>query len=93
MIEQVSGDVSEQHQAGGQETPIGVVPTADDLDLSKLDVDAADVDRALAVSADEWRRELPLIEEWFEFVGDKLPTGVRDEFEALKQVLITSSAR
>ena len=48
---------------------------------------ADDVDEALAVNADEWRDELPLIEEWFEFVGDKLPTGVKDEFEALKQRL------
>ena len=40
---------------------------------------------------DEWRKELPLIEEWFEFVGDKLPTGVKDEFEALKQRLSESS--
>ncbi len=47
--------------------------------------------RALAVNADEWRQELPLIEEWFEFVGDKLPTGVRDEFEALKQRLAESN--
>jgi len=76
-----------EHRAGGQETPIGVVPGVDDLDLDGLDVDASDVSRALAVDADEWRRELPLIEEWFAFVGDKLPTGVRDEFEALKQRL------
>jgi phosphoenolpyruvate carboxykinase (GTP) len=79
-----------EHRAGGQATPIGVVPTAEDLDLTGLDVDAADVDRALVVDADEWRQELPLIEEWFEFVGDKLPTGVRDEFEALKQRLAES---
>ncbi|WP_237112220.1 hypothetical protein, partial [Mycobacteroides abscessus] len=24
---------------------------------------------------------------WFQFIGDKLPTGVKDEFEALKQRL------
>ena len=35
----------------------------------------------------EWRDELPQIEEWFEFIGEKLPTGVKDEFEALKQRL------
>ena len=52
-----------------------------------LDVDAADVDEALAVNADEWREELPLIEEWFEFVGEKLPTGIKDEFDALKHRL------
>ncbi|GAA4532229.1 phosphoenolpyruvate carboxykinase (GTP) [Mycobacterium paraffinicum] len=76
-----------EHQAGGQDTPIGVVPAAADLDLDGLDVEAGDVEKALAVNADEWRQELPLIEEWFEFVGDKLPTGVKDEFEALKQRL------
>ena len=42
---------------------------------------------ALAVNAAEWRDELPLIEEWFEFIGEKLPTGVKDEFDALKQRL------
>jgi phosphoenolpyruvate carboxykinase (GTP) len=73
-----------EHRADGKTTPIGIVPTATDLDLDGLDVDAADVDLALAVNADEWRKELPLIEEWFEFVGEKLPTGIKDEFDALK---------
>ena len=76
-----------EHQAGGQDTAIGVVPSAGDLDLDGLDVDADDVSTALAVNAAEWRAELPLIEEWLEFVGDKLPTGVKAEFEALKQRL------
>ncbi|WP_297827608.1 phosphoenolpyruvate carboxykinase domain-containing protein, partial [Mycobacterium sp.] len=76
-----------EHRAGGQDTPIGIVPKAEDLDLDGLDATSAEVARALAVDAAEWREELPLIEEWFEFVGEKLPTGVRDEFEALKQRL------
>ena len=76
-----------EHKAGGQATPIGVVPTAADLDLDGLDVTADDVNAALVVKPSEWREELPLIEEWFEFVGDKLPTGVKDEFEALKERL------
>ena len=63
------------------------MPNAEDLDLSGLDIDAGDVAKALAVNPAEWRQELPMIEEWFEFVGDKLPTGVKDEFEALKQRL------
>lgn len=76
-----------EHKADGKSTPIGIVPTAADLDLSGLDVDPADVDEALAVNADEWKAELPLIEEWFEFVGEKLPTGIKDEFDALKHRL------
>jgi phosphoenolpyruvate carboxykinase (GTP) len=76
-----------EQKAGGKTTPIGTVPTAADLDLDGLDVDAADVDEALAVNAAEWREEIPLIEEWFEFVGEKLPTGIKDEFDALKHRL------
>jgi phosphoenolpyruvate carboxykinase (GTP) len=81
IIERVEGT------ANGSTTPIGIVPSADDLDLEGLDVDAADVDEALAVNADEWREELPQIEEGFEFVGEKLPTGIKDEFDALKHRL------
>ncbi|KUH82303.1 MULTISPECIES: phosphoenolpyruvate carboxykinase (GTP) [unclassified Mycobacterium] len=76
-----------EQKAGGRTTPIGTVPTAEDLDLSGLDVDPADVDAALKVNVEEWRQELPLIEEWFEFVGEKLPTGIKDEFDALKHRL------
>lgn len=80
-----------EHKADGKSTPIGIVPTAADLDLSGLDVDPADVDEALAVNVDEWKAELPLIEEWFEFVGEKLPTGIKDEFDALKHRLAEES--
>ena len=46
-----------------------------------------DLEAALAVDPEEWRRELPLIEELFEFVGEKLPTSLQDELDALKQRL------
>ncbi len=74
-------------RAGGESTPIGVVPSVEDIDLEGLDANPDDVAQSLAVKPAEWRDELPLIEEWFEFIGDKLPTGVKDEFEALKQRL------
>ena len=81
IVERVEG------KANGRSTAIGIVPNAEDLDVSGLDVDALDVADALAVDVDEWRAELPDIEEWFSFLGEKLPSGVRDEFEALKQRL------
>ncbi|OLR90996.1 phosphoenolpyruvate carboxykinase (GTP) [Actinokineospora bangkokensis] len=80
-IERIEG------KAAAQETPIGWVPTADELDLSGLDDDRADIEAALSFDADEWRAEIPLIEEWFDKIGDKLPTPLRDELEALKQRL------
>ncbi len=81
IVERVEGT------AAGVSTPIGVVPAVGEMDLSGLDVTEADVAEALRVDAGEWRAELPQIEEWFEFIGEKLPTGIRDEFESLKQRL------
>jgi len=81
IIERVEGKVN------GVSTPIGTVPAVEDIDLEGLDVDPADVAQALTVNPGEWREELPLIEEWFEFVGEKLPTGIKDEFDALKHRL------
>jgi len=80
-IERIEG------KSTAQETAIGYVPTADDLDLDGLDVDRADVDEALAVDPREWRAEIPLIEEWFHLIGSSLPTAMRDELDALKHRL------
>ena len=74
-------------EAEGVETPIGIVAKPEDIDVSGLDVPAEDVAEALAFNADEWREEIPSIEELFEFVGPKLPTSLRDELDALKQRL------
>ncbi|MBT0567486.1 phosphoenolpyruvate carboxykinase (GTP) [Williamsia sp. CHRR-6] len=81
IVERIEGT------AAGVETPVGVVATPEALDLEGLDVNVDDVAEALSVNTDEWRKEIPSIEEWFEFVGEKLPTGIADEFAALKQRL------
>jgi len=80
-IERIEG------KAAARETAIGHVPTASELDLSGLDAPVADIEAALQVDVDEWKAEIPLIEEWFTKIGDKLPSSLRDEFEALKQRL------
>ncbi|GAB2907610.1 phosphoenolpyruvate carboxykinase (GTP) [Rhodococcus aerolatus] len=73
--------------SAAQETAIGHVPTADDLDLGGLDDPREDIEASLVVDEAEWREELPMIEEWFTKIGDKLPSGLRDEFDILKQRL------
>jgi phosphoenolpyruvate carboxykinase (GTP) len=60
------------------------VPAPGSLDVSVLDLDPAALDSVTAVAADEWRDELPQIEEWFATIGDHLPTGMRDELDALR---------
>jgi phosphoenolpyruvate carboxykinase (GTP) len=45
---------------------------------------ADDLQEALTVNVDEWKGELPLIEEWFDKIGTSLPSSLRDELEALR---------
>jgi phosphoenolpyruvate carboxykinase (GTP) len=81
VIERIEG------KAAAAETAIGYVPTPDQMDLEGVDASAEDVAAALKVDPEEWKQEIPLIEEWFEKVGHKLPTSMRDELENLKQRL------
>ncbi|MGB6165835.1 MAG: phosphoenolpyruvate carboxykinase (GTP) [Pseudonocardiaceae bacterium] len=81
IIERIDG------RAGATDTAIGRVPTPDQLDLSGLDISIEDVNAALAVTLDEWCAELPLIEQWFNKIGDALPTTLRDELNTLKHRL------
>ncbi|MDI2031275.1 phosphoenolpyruvate carboxykinase (GTP) [Saccharopolyspora sp. TS4A08] len=81
IVERLEGN------AAAVDTPIGRVPSADEIDVSGLDTPTEDIETALNVDVDEWKAELPLIQEWFDTIGDDLPTSMRDEFEALKQRL------
>ncbi len=71
-------------RADAVETPVGLVPAPGALDTNGLDMTPEQVAKALAVNADDWRAELPLIDEWFAKFGDKLPTQLADELATLK---------
>ncbi len=81
VIERIEG------RAAARETPIGYVPGEGALDLDGLGASPADMAAVLEVNREEWLAELPLIEEWFDKIGDRLPTGLRDELETLKRRL------
>jgi phosphoenolpyruvate carboxykinase (GTP) len=66
------------------ETPIGRVPAPGALDVSGLNVPAADVEAALRVDPDEWRDEIGSVTQWFERFGAKLPGVLWAELDALK---------
>ncbi|GHF11393.1 phosphoenolpyruvate carboxykinase [GTP] [Amycolatopsis deserti] len=74
-------------KAGAVETPVGLVPRAEDLDLEGIAEPIEDVQESLAVKPEEWRQEIPLIEEWFAKIGDRVPSSLHDELAALKQRL------
>jgi phosphoenolpyruvate carboxykinase (GTP) len=74
-------------QGGAAQTPIGFVPTADDLDLDGLGLSPEATAELLNVDPDEWRAEVPTIEEHFTFLGEHLPHELRDQLEALEKRL------
>ncbi len=71
-------------RADGVETPIGVVPTHDALDLDGLEIDDKDLDQLLSVDTEAWRHEAELIPPHFERFGDHLPEALWEEHRALK---------
>jgi len=60
-------------RVGGQETPLGWVPKAGDLDLSGLDIPHEQVDAATHVDLDEWKVELETLGGFFETLGPSFP--------------------
>ena len=78
VVERIDG------QAAAVETPIGHVPAPGSLDVAGLDMTEEALTAALAVDPEEWKAEIPQIQEWFEKFGDQLPTVLWTELDALK---------
>lgn len=78
VVERIDG------QAAAVETPIGHVPTPDSLDVDGLDMTPDALAAALAVDVEEWRAEIPQIQEWFEKFGDDLPAVLWTELDGLR---------
>ncbi len=73
--------------ADALDTPIGKVPTMDALDFSGLDLDEATIAELLRVDIDGWLQEIPLINEYYDQFGDRLPAELRKEIKELQQRL------
>ncbi len=66
------------------ESPVGLLPKPEDLDVTGLDMTPEEVAAAVEYDAEAWKQELPMIEEWFEKFGDKLPAELKEQLEGLK---------
>ena len=81
VVERIDG------QAGAVETPIGHVPAPGALDIDGLDLTDEQLEAALRVDVDEWKAEIPQIQEWFEKFGDNLPAVLWTELDGLRSRL------
>jgi phosphoenolpyruvate carboxykinase (GTP) len=60
------------------------VPAPGALDVDGLDMTPEALTAALAVDTEEWKAELPQIQEWFEKFGDDLPSVLWSELDTLR---------
>jgi len=70
-------------------TPIGYVPAPNAIDRSGIEsrVTENDIQQLLEVDRSAWLKEVALIREYYKKFGDKLPSELKDELEALVQRL------
>ncbi len=69
------------------ETAIGYVPKAEDINLDGLDFSVDTLKDILAVDNDLWSKEAEGIEEFYKKFGDKLPKELADQLASLKDRL------
>ena len=71
-------------RGGARETPIGLVPTDDAIDVSGLDVSPEAMAKLLEVDPDEWRAQLPQLREHLAKFGHDLPEEISQQLDALE---------
>jgi phosphoenolpyruvate carboxykinase (GTP) len=70
-----------------RDTAIGRLPYPEDLDTRGLEIAPAALQKLLTVNIEGWRKEAPLVEEYFQKFGSNLPQGLRDEIRGLQDRL------
>jgi len=69
------------------ETPIGNLPTMDGINFEGLNLTDAQKAELLRVEVDGWLSEIPLINEYYDQYGDRMPEALRVELNELQQRL------
>jgi phosphoenolpyruvate carboxykinase (GTP) len=73
--------------ADAVESPVGLLPAEGGINVDGLDVKPEDMAELLRVDSEEWRAEVPSIEEHYASLGERLPVELRDELNALEKRL------
>ena len=66
------------------ETPIGFVPNPEDINIEGLDIDIDTIKNLLSVDKDLWLDDCKAIRDFYRQVGDRVPTELYEELEALE---------
>jgi phosphoenolpyruvate carboxykinase (GTP) len=85
MMDRVRG------KGGAAETPAGLVPTPEALNVDGLSLSRADVQSLLRVDREEWAAEVPEMRAFFDKFGDRLPGELTRSLDSLSNELTTAS--
>ena len=78
MIRRIQGRID------AVDTPIGLLPAEDGLNLDGLDLSKEAVDQLFAIDKTSWLAECDLTEEYFDKFGDKVPPALRAELASVR---------
>lgn len=81
MLKRIAGEVE------AEETAIGYVPKAEDINIEGLDMSVDTVKGLLAIDKENWKKEVEGIKEFYAKFGDKLPKELAKQAEALENKL------
>ena len=68
----------------GQESPVGTVPQAGELNTTGLDVDERTLNELFEIDTEAWTKEVESIREFFEEFGDRMPKQLFEELAKLE---------
>jgi phosphoenolpyruvate carboxykinase (GTP) len=71
-------------QGDAVDSPIGKVPSPTAINVEGLDIDAAQMAKALEVKPEEWADEIALIDAHYAIFGKHLPAELTEELKGLK---------
>ncbi len=64
-----------------RETPVGLLPIKEDLDLKGINISPEDMEELMKVDSKEWKAEIPDIEQHFAMFGNRLPERLKRQLK------------
>lgn len=70
-----------EDRLSARKTPIGLVPSVQDIDMNGLEIPPQTMEKLFAVDSTEWKGEIENIKEFYSRFGDRMPDALREELD------------
>ena len=76
-----------ENRVGCVESPIGLLPDPQDIDVKGLDVAQETMETLLSIDAEQWQEEMISVGEYLDGFGDRLPDSLRQEHQRIMDAM------